>query len=114
MASDLRGTDQSDTHAKLVARVVDRMRPESIWLIGSRAEGRARLESDYELLVIMPNGTPETALDPVRAWEVARVMGIPVDLVPCTRREFESEKDEFDTLPNTAVTRGSLLYERGA
>jgi len=102
------------TLQRLVDRVVDRMHPEAIWLIGSRAEGRARLDSDYDLLVVMPDGTPENALDPVKAWEVTRGLGIPADVIPCTRLEFEEEKNEVNSLPRVAVTRGSLVYGRRA
>ncbi len=102
------------TLQRLIDRVVDRMHPEAIWLIGSRAEGRARLDSDYDLLVVMPDGTPENALDPVKAWEVTRGLGIPADVIPCTRLEFEEEKNEVNSLPRIAVMRGSLVYERRA
>jgi predicted nucleotidyltransferase len=102
------------TLQRLIDRVVERMQPEAIWLIGSRAEGRARPDSDYDLLVVVSDGTPENALDPVKAWEVARGLGIPADVIPCTRLEFEEEKNEVNSLPRVAVMRGSLIYERRA
>jgi predicted nucleotidyltransferase len=49
---------------RLVRHVVDVMRPLEIWLFGSRAEARARETSDYDLLVVMPDGTPDAELDP--------------------------------------------------
>lgn len=99
---------------RLVDRVVDRMHPEAIWLIGSRAEGRARPGSDYDLLVVMPDGTPESALDPVKAWDMTRGLGVPADVIPCTRLEFEEERNDVNSLPRIAVMRGSLIYERRA
>ena len=98
----------------VIVRIVDAMNPEAIWLLGSRAGGKARPESDHDLLVIMPDGTPEIDLDPVKAWSVVRGLGVPVDLVPCTRSEFEDEKDEIDTLPRAALARGRLVYEQTA
>jgi hypothetical protein len=41
-------------------------------------------------------------------------MGVPVDVVPCTRSEFDEEKHEIDTLARAAVLRGVRLYERAA
>ena len=98
----------------VIARIVERLAPEAIWLFGSRAGGSAtRPGSDYDLLAVLPDGTPESEMDPVRAWEVVRDLGVVVDLVPCTRAEFEEEKDEIDTLPRAAVTGGRRIYERG-
>lgn len=98
----------------LVDRVVERMHPEAIWLIGSRAAGEARPDSDYDLIVVMPDGTADDILDPVKAWDVTRGLGIPADLIPCTRTEFEQEKNEVNSLPRVAVSRGLLVYERRA
>src|SRR5437667_2809324 len=93
------GPSRDATLQRLIDRVVDQMHPDAIWLIGSRAEGRARIDSDYDLLVVMPDGTPESALDPVKAWEVTRGLGIPADVIPCTHLEFEEEKTEVNSLP---------------
>jgi uncharacterized protein len=98
----------------VLERIVSRLRPEEIWLFGSRAEGRARPNSDYDLLAVLSDGTPEEELDPVKAWSIVRGMGVPVDIVPCTRSEFEEEKHEIDTLARAAFLRGVRLYERAA
>lgn len=90
------------------------MGPEEIWLFGSRAEGRARPDSDYDLLVVLPDGTPEEQLDVVAAWTLVRGLDIPADIVPCTRAELEEEKLEIDTLARAAFLRGRRIYERDA
>jgi predicted nucleotidyltransferase len=95
-------------------RIVARLKPEEVWLFGSRVEQRARPDSDYDLLAVVPDGTPEADLDPIGAWQLARGLGVPVDIVPCTRSEFEEEKHEIDTLPRAAFLRGIRIYERGA
>ena len=63
--------------APLVARIVAHLRPEEIWLFGSRAEGRARPDSDYDLLAVLPDDAPESALDLLKAWELTCGLGIP-------------------------------------
>jgi uncharacterized protein len=98
----------------VLERIVAALSPEEIWLFGSRAENRARPKSDYDLLAILPDGTPEAELDPVRAWSLVRGLGVPVDIMPCTRSEFEEEKHEIDTLARAAFLRGIRLYERAA
>jgi predicted nucleotidyltransferase len=97
---------------RLVRRVVEVMNPLEIWLFGSRAEGRARPTSDYDLLVVMPDGTPEIELDPVRAWRLGWEVSVTADIIPCTRSEFDEEKHEIDSLPRAATLRGRKIYER--
>jgi uncharacterized protein len=97
---------------RLLRHVVEAMHPLEVWLFGSRAEGRARPSSDYDLLVVMPDGTPAMTLDPVHAWRIGWEAGVTADIVPCTRSEFDEEKDELDTLPRAAVLRGRKIYER--
>lgn len=108
LVSDLRSLEP------LLERIVARMAPEEVWLFGSRAEGRARPDSDYDLLVVLPDGTPEADLDVVAAWTLVRGLDIPADIVPCTRAEFEEEKHELDTLARAAFLRGRRIYERHA
>lgn len=98
----------------VISRLAARLHPEEIWLFGSRAEQRARADSDYDLLAVLPDGTPEADLDPIHAWSTVRGLGIPVDVVPCTRSEFEEEKHEIDTLARAAFLRGIRIYERTA
>lgn len=97
---------------RLVRHVVEAMQPLQIWLFGSRAEGRARSTSDYDLLVVMPDGTPDAELDPVRAWRLGWEVRVTADIIPCTRSELEEEQHELDSLPRAAALRGHKLYER--
>lgn len=95
---------------RLLRRVVEVMRPLEVWLFGSRAEGRARADSDYDLLVVLSDDVEPSSLDPVRAWRIGRDVRVPADIVPCTRSEFDDERDEIDTLPRAAVTRGRQIF----
>jgi predicted nucleotidyltransferase len=97
---------------RLVRHIVEVMHPLQVWLFGSRAEDRARSTSDYDLLVVMPDGTPELELDPVHAWRLGWEVRVTADIIPCTHSEFEEEKHEIDSLPRVAMIRGRKLYER--
>ena len=97
---------------RLLRRVVDVMRPLEVWLFGSRAEGRARPDSDYDLLVVLPDDVDANAFDPVRSWQIGRDVRVPADIVPCTHAEFVEDQGEIDTLARAAVTRGRRLFER--
>ena len=96
----------------LVERIAACLAPEEIWLFGSRAEGRARPDSDYDLLAVLSDDAPESALDLMKAWELTCDLGVPADLVPCTRCDFEADKDEVGTLASAAYHRGKRIYAR--
>jgi predicted nucleotidyltransferase/HEPN domain-containing protein len=99
-----------DSLQRVVHRLVDALRAEEIWLFGSRAENRARADSDYDLLAVLPDDASAADLDPIGAWRLVRGLGLPVDVIPCTRSEFDEEKDEIDTLPRAAWQRGTCIF----
>lgn len=51
----------------LLARCEARYRPTQTWLFGSRARGDAAAASDWDVLVVVPDDTPEDELDPLVA-----------------------------------------------
>lgn len=93
--------------APLLARIIEAMRPEQIWLFGSRARGGARPTSDWDLLVVVPDDATDDELDVVHAWQVVRDLGIPV-----RRSEFEEARDHAGTLVRTVVGEGMQIYTR--
>jgi len=93
-------------------RLRDRFAPEQIWLFGSRGESRAGPTSDFDLLLVLPDDTSAESLECAIVWNAIRDFCLPIDVVPCTRSEFEAEKSEIDSLPRAAYTRGKLLYVR--
>lgn len=91
--------------------LVARLDPEEIRLFGSRGHGRARADSDFDLLVIFPDAAGEAALDPRRAYAPLLGLGIGCDVVPCLRGDYEAEKDIPGTVAHEAAT-GRLVYRR--
>ncbi|MGQ0663997.1 MAG: nucleotidyltransferase domain-containing protein [Pseudomonadota bacterium] len=97
---------------KLLARIVPALDPEALFLFGSRAERRARPDSDYDLLVIMPDDAPRERINMVAAYEATRGAGVAADVIPCRRSIFERKKYVPGTLSRSAWLRGTLVYER--
>ncbi len=95
----------------LVRRIVTAWRPSQIWLFGSRARGEEGPESDWDLLVIVPDDLDESALDPVSCWTLVRGSGVRADVVPCRLGDFTEDRDTPNTLAFEAMHRGVLLYE---
>ncbi len=95
---------------RAITRIVDTMRPEAIYLFGSQARGDGGVDSDYDLLVIVPDDTPggRRLLD--ETARVPRDPGVPLDIVPCRRSVFESRRNDIGTLSYLATHEGRLVY----
>ena len=103
-------TEHDPDLARLLNHVVEAMDPLEVWLFGSRADGRARPDSDYDILVVVSEDTIDTWLDPIRTWRVRHEAGVIADIIRCTQQDFDDERDEIDSLPGAAFARGKRLY----
>lgn len=97
---------------EVVRRIVASWAPTQIWLFGSRARGNATPESDWDLLVVVPETVDESQLDPVAAWRLGKDSGVRADIVPCRAVDFDEDRRTPNTLAFEAATRGQLVYER--
>lgn len=103
--------DLSDVR-KLLERIVDRWNPRQIWLFGSRARGHAHAASDWDFLVVVPDETPDTELDPRGAWQVRKQLRVAADILLCTFGEFAAYRSVPNTLAYEAFHHGVLVHER--
>ncbi|MBF0374187.1 MAG: nucleotidyltransferase domain-containing protein [Alphaproteobacteria bacterium] len=90
-------------------RLVAALDPLELHLFGSRGRGTARPDSDFDLLVVLPDAVGEAGLDPLRAYAPVMGLGIGADVVPCLASDFEAEKDIPGTIAHDAK-RGRLIY----
>ena len=96
----------------LLDRIEESYHPEQIWLFGSRARGDARPTSDWDVFVVVPDGTDERALDPRVAWRLQRGSGVYADVIPCRASEFIDDRATVNTLAYIVANEGVLIYER--
>ncbi len=96
----------------LLARCQTRLRPTQTWLFGSRARGQASVDSDWDLLVVVPDETSEDELDPVALWRMTREARVCADVVVCRASEFEDARRTHNTLAYEATTSGVRIDER--
>ena len=92
-------------------RLVAKLRPRMIWLFGSRARGDGREDSDFDLLVVLPDGLPEKAYSNFSVAEPLVACGLGYDVVPCSWSDFLTERDEVGSLVNRATQEGRILYQ---
>lgn len=100
-----------DIPSGMIARIVDVLHPEQIWLFGSRANGRARDGSDWDFMAILPDGAPEQDLETSSVWERLRDLRLQrVELFTMTRSEFETWKGSLGTLAEIVASTGVLVH----
>ena len=94
----------------VVRRLVEAYQPESIYLFGSVARGDANADSDYDLLIIVPDDAPVARRRSRLAYEVLRGTGTAVDALVCTHSWFFARAHLRASLPGTVLREGKLLH----
>ena len=98
------------TLAELLRRLVSAYEPERVYLFGSRARGDAGPDSDYDLLLVVPeDASPERQRSRL-AYEVLRGTGVAADVLVCTRTWFNRREGLKASLPGTVLREGQLLH----
>ena len=95
---------------EIVRRLVEAYHPECIYLFGSRARGEAGPNSDYDILVVVPDNAPENQRRSRLAYEVLRGTGVATDVVIWRRDRFQQREHLKSSLPATVLDEGKLLY----
>jgi predicted nucleotidyltransferase len=100
----------SEQLALVVERLAAAIRPERIYLFGSQAYGSPGARSDIDVLVVVPDGSGDAHSVYAAAEKSLRGLCLPVELVICTRSQFERQKDWVSSVAHVAARKGRLLY----
>lgn len=100
------------TLAEIARRLVETYRPERLYLFGSHARGTAGPDSDYDLLLVVPDDAPPALRRGTRAYEA--LWGLPAagDILVWTHTAFAERLHLRASLPSTVEREGRLLYSR--
>ena len=95
---------------EIVRRLVDVYRPLRIYLFGSRARETATSDSDYDVMVVVPDDAPAALRRGRRAYEA--LWGLPAsgDILVWTNSAFTQRLHLHASLPATVAREGRLLY----
>jgi uncharacterized protein len=95
---------------EIVRRLVSAYEPERVYLFGSTARGEAGPDSDYDLLILVPDNAPVEKRDSELGY--AAMEGLPRsgDFLVWTVTSFESRIHLRASLPATVLREGKLLY----
>ena len=87
--------------------------PTRIILYGSRARGDASLDSDIDLLVVVPDARDRMA-EMVRLGRVLSPLRLPVDLLVVSDPVFQYWCTTPGNVYSRALAEGQVLHEQGA
>lgn len=94
----------------IVERLIEAYQPERIYLFGSKARGDDGPDSDFDLMVVVPDNAPEDQKRSRLAYERLWGTGTAADVLVWTRGRFESRAHLRASLPGTILREGRLLY----
>ena len=102
-----------DTQLQDIARVlVARVRPELVLLFGSRARGTERADSDFDLMIVVRDGTVvETAR--AAAYDALRALPLSVDVIARSVHDYLRYQSDPGYLDFMVAREGVLLYASG-
>ena len=95
----------------MAERIVRDHDPAKTILFGSHARGEAGLESDIDLLVVLPEVTNKRKAA-VAIRRILRDLPVPKDIVVTTPEEIARRGDLVGTVLRPALREGKVLYER--
>jgi uncharacterized protein len=96
---------------EVVRRLVELFEPERIYLFGSQARGEASGDSDYDVMVVVPESDQPTHKRAQKAYSVLWGVGIPVEVIVFTREQFLHQSSVVASLAATVQREGRVLYE---
>lgn len=103
---------EDQTLAELIRRLVAVFSPERIYLFGSRARGDIGPDSDYDLLIVVPDNASAEQKRSRLAYEALRGTRPAADVLVVTKQHFDSRLHLAASLPGIVAREGRLLYAR--
>ena len=97
---------------ELLRRLVAAYDPERVYLFGSVARGDAGPDSDYDLMIIVPDNAPKERRRSRLAYQAMRGTGTAADVLVWLKSNFERRAHVVASLPATVLREGKLLYGR--
>ena len=101
---------RQDLVHQIVRRVLSVTRPERIIVFGSAATSQMAVDSDIDLLVVVPS-PPNPFQDTVRIGNALRGLGYPFDVIVMGSERFEETKHVFGGIAYPASRYGKTIYE---
>jgi predicted nucleotidyltransferase len=95
---------------EVLRRLIATYSPERVYLFGSAARDEQTWDSDYDLLVIVPDDTPAEFRRSARAYEALWGLQVSTDVLVWTTSAFNARLHLKASLPATVIREGRLLH----
>ncbi len=95
---------------EIVRRLVAAYDPLRIYLFGSTARAETGPDSDYDLLLVVPDDATAQQRGSRLAYEALRGTGAAADVLVCMRTYFEDRLHLQASLPATVAREGVLVH----
>lgn len=102
--------ERDELLAEIVRRLVNAYEPSRIYLFGSRARGDAGPDSDYDLMVIVPDDASPERKDSDLAYDALWGLREAGDILIWTNDRFQETRHLRSSLPGTVLREGVLLH----
>jgi predicted nucleotidyltransferase len=96
---------------EIVKRLVKTYQPLHIYLFGSSARGEAGPDSDYDLMLVVPDDASPERKRAKLAYDSLWGTGAAADVVVWTADRFIRRSTVVTSLPATVLREGRLLYD---
>jgi predicted nucleotidyltransferase len=105
------GPSQDDpVLTEIVRRLVQAYEPERVYLFGSAARGESGPDSDYDVLLVVPDDAPPDRVRARLAYEVLWGVGAAVDVLVWRRSAFDARSEVPTSLSAVVLREGILLH----
>jgi predicted nucleotidyltransferase len=94
---------------RLIHLARERVHAKQVWLFGSRTRGDARPDSDWDILLILPDDAPECDMDPATVWRIGRDSGLLADVLVDREEDLRAAADVVNTLAFIVPREGIRL-----
>jgi predicted nucleotidyltransferase len=100
---------QDDPHLpNIIESLKKELQPTRLFLYGSRANGKARPDSDYDFVAVVPEFDSKNRYSVMskissKLWQD---LDVEVQVWVYSETQFEDWKDEFSSIPETALNTG--------
>jgi predicted nucleotidyltransferase len=95
----------------IINRLVKTYQPLRIYLFGSRARDEAGPDSDYDLMMVLPDDASLERKRAKLAYDCLWGTGTAVDVVVWTVGTFTRRSSVVTSLPVTVIREGRLIYD---
>jgi len=110
----MRTPDPSRDLPLLLERLVPALLPERVYLFGSYARGDFGPDSDYDLMLVVPDDADPHRVSSRQAYMALSGSGIGADVLVWRKTKFDDLVPFVASLPATIMREGKLVYATSA